>query len=62
MMRARVGFTGVPADWIDRIAEWSRLLAVLKTLARELSTPVGTRKPVRYFWPGILRGTPFSWE
>lgn len=54
MMGARVGSIGIPAEWIDRIAEWPRSMATLKTIARELSAPVGTGKPVRYFWPGIL--------
>ncbi len=54
MMGARVGSTGIPAEWADRIAEWPCSLAVLKAIARELSGPTGTGKPVRYFWPGIL--------
>jgi ADP-ribosyl-[dinitrogen reductase] hydrolase len=51
---ARVGSIDIPAEWIDRIAEWPRSMATVKTIAREFSDPVGTGKPARYFWLGIL--------
>lgn len=54
LMGASVGSSGIPAEWINGIADWPRSVAILNALARELSAPIGEGKPVRYFWPGIL--------
>ena len=51
-----VGEAGIPAEWIDGIADWPRgprlLRELADRLAADLTGAVGV--PVRYFWPGVI--------
>jgi ADP-ribosyl-[dinitrogen reductase] hydrolase len=50
------GETGIPAEWIDHIAEWPRTMTVLRKIADSLALKVEGKSvsPVAYFWPGVI--------
>ena len=54
---ATLGKSGIPAEWIDNIAEWPRSTRFIESVAEKLAdqkdskTPLG---PVKYLWPGII--------
>lgn len=52
---ARVGFDGLPAEWVDGILEWPRSVSWMRRLAAALAH----EKPMpSTFWPGYLVRSP----
>ncbi len=51
-----VGEAGIPAEWIDGIADWPRGPHLLRELGDRLAAASRgeVREPVRYFWPGVI--------
>lgn len=47
-----VGEQGIPADWINGIADWPRGVPLLREVADRLARGEGS--PVGYFWPAAL--------
>ena len=54
LVGTNVGADGLPIEWINGIADWPRSISLLQKLGREVALPVGTGKPVSYFWPGVV--------
>ncbi len=52
MAGAVVGERGIPADWIDGIADWPRGVALLRRVANRLAAREAG--PVPYCWPAAL--------
>lgn len=52
MAGAVSGEQGIPAEWLDGIADWPRGVALLRAVADRLAA--GQKGPVRYFWPVAL--------
>jgi len=54
---ARIGETGIPAEWLERVVEWPRSIQFMETLAQELASASIAKLafyPVRYFWPALI--------
>jgi ADP-ribosyl-[dinitrogen reductase] hydrolase len=55
---ATVGARGIPADWLDGLAEWPQTVRWMRSLAEQLASRfAGEQTPARvprYFWPGRL--------
>ena len=53
---AVVGDAGIPAEWIEGIADWPRGPHLLRELADRLAAAStgAASAPVRYFWPGVI--------
>ena len=54
---ASCGSEGIPRDWLDRIVEWPRSVAFMRTVAERLTEQQQSDQPlgeVGYFWPGLI--------
>jgi ADP-ribosylglycohydrolase len=57
LMGATMGSRGVPAEWVDGLAEWPRTVQWMRTLGSRLarqSTGAASEGPLPLFWPGLL--------
>jgi ADP-ribosyl-[dinitrogen reductase] hydrolase len=62
MAGARVGSAGIPAEWLDGLADWPRSVSWLRKLGARLSAQRAAGAdssskalgPLRLFWPGLL--------
>lgn len=56
---ATVGSRGIPAEWVDGLADWPCSVAWMRQLARRLADQFPDQGqgsgdgPMRFFWPGL---------
>jgi ADP-ribosylglycohydrolase len=51
------GAEGIPAEWLDGVADWPRSTGFMRRLAERLAAQKQTSErlgEVTYFWPGLL--------